>query len=417
MTRFIRKPVAGQPGARSFINIDYVVVFMMIVSIILGPALFPHHYAGAPAKAGETTGQGRKPLSGWLYVVDSKWGSKEGEILLVDPTAGRVVRTFKSGLNPDAALSPDGTRLYIASTRLIKDGASKEELAIVDTTSGAVLQTVSNPNRIIYSIVPPTPTMAISPNGRWLYFMKYKVLAPFNTLYWVETFDTQRASFLPERANVPSCGWARLLPSNRGMQVQVVCEESKDVRLLKINANGTAIASTLQFALKTGAAQSQNVGSEDGKAKSNSLAGSFLNANNQTISVLRDGRVLGIDVTTHTVTEVASAKIPPGRWVHSSINSTDGNRLFISLNAPAFNDRGYWSADEILTIDLRTSAQLGSIKTNQSFNYLFLGRGGRQLYAVNTSEANLMVIDATTLREVRTIEDIGDSPSLVIEAP
>jgi len=39
------------------------------------------------------------------------------------------------------------------------------------------------------------------------------------------------------------------------------------------------------------------------------------------------------------------------------------------------------------------------------------------MYAINTFQANITIIDALTLSEVRTINGVGVSPSLIAEAP
>src|SRR4051794_19771831 len=84
---------------------------------------------------------GERPHTGWLYVVDSKNGSADAQVLVVDPSSGEVVKSFKTGMNPDIALASDGKRLYVAST--LTDGTSnKERLSVLDTATGAVLKTV-----------------------------------------------------------------------------------------------------------------------------------------------------------------------------------------------------------------------------------------------------------------------------------
>jgi YVTN family beta-propeller protein len=247
--------------------------------------------------------------------------------------------------------------------------------------------------------------------------MKYKVVDALNTLYWVETFDTRQGEFLPKKAVVPSCGWARLLPSQKERQVQVVCEESKEVRLLRIDSNGSAAASASQFASETNAAPYRNTVNRVEPGNPNTLAGGFLSTDERSIAVLKDGRIRSVDAGSNVITEIATVKLPPGKWVHSAVNSADSNKIFVSLSLPDGSAQGQWSGGEILSVNLSDSAQSAPVKTKHPFNYLFLSRNGRQLYAINSSEANLMVIDAATLKEVRTVEDIGESPAIIIEAP
>ena len=91
--------------------------------------------------------------------------------------------------------------------------------------------------------------------------------------------------------------------------------------------------------------------------------------------------------------------------------------LFIGLTIPPSLSLGHWAGGEILSLNSTDFAQQGLIKTSQPFNYLFLSRNGRRMYAINTFQANITIIDALTLSEVRTINGVGVSPSLIAEAP
>jgi len=150
---------------------------------------------------------GVKPPSGWLYVLDPNNAAKESEIVLLDPTLGRVMGAFRSGQLPAMALSPDGTRLYVASRQ-----ASGGAISVIDTASGGVLQTVAAPNLESY-VQPVAPAMAMSPDGHWLYVPKRRILGPGSDEYTLATFDTARSRFLPEEAPLPDCTGALLEPS------------------------------------------------------------------------------------------------------------------------------------------------------------------------------------------------------------
>jgi DNA-binding beta-propeller fold protein YncE len=389
------------------------------VVVVVGCAALALYYpTGALSEAKREASRREKPRAGWLYIVDSKGGSREAQVLLVDPSSGRVEKVFKTGMNPDIALSPDGTRLYLASSQLTADGAAYEELAVVDTSSGASLQTVSNAKRVIYNVIPPSTALAISPNGRWLYVMKYEVGPDLNTLYWVETFDTVDAKFLPLRANVSGCGWARLVPLDKDRQVQVVCEQSKDVRLLEINSRGAAVATVAQFAQTTiPSAPRVNFERHDGKIRTDLVAESFRSINGRNITVLRDGRILSIDVATNAVAEMASATLPGNAWIHSVARARDNTKLYLGLKVSRSAGLESATEGEIVSFNLSNLLQSSSNKTSQTFNYLYVSRDGRWLYAVNTWNANLLVIEAATLQEVRVLTDLGETPSLVVESP
>lgn len=357
--------------------------------------------AGRPAAAQQPAAQ-----PGWLYVVDSKHGAAEGQVIVLDPEQGRVVRTFATGMSPDIALSPDGKRLYVASTRPERDGQpARDELSIIETASGRVIQTVDNTDRAYYNVQPAFSNMAFSPNGRWLYVSKISLVGPEVILYWVATLDTRTNRFLPGRAELPGCGSTQLLPLEKERQLQVVCTDTMDVRALKVMPDGTA--ATLTTKLK-----------RPGRApKVDTPAYSFLAGDGSNTTVTVDGQILKVDTAGRTTREVAAVNAPARRWIHSGAQSPDRSRVYISLQVPADVDQGQWLADRINAYDLRGSGLLGTVETSRPFSYLAVSRDGRSLYAVDTAGAKVLVIDTATLSETRTIGNVGVSPSLILSAP
>ena len=356
----------------------------------------------------------QKPRPGWLYVVDSNNGAAEAQVLLVDPDQGSVVRTFKTGMSPDIAVSPDGKRLYIEST--YTDGTiNRDQLAIVDTSTGEVLQTIDSSNRVGYNVYPPGSAIAVSPNGRWLYVLNHEMntVGPENIWYWLETFDIQSRTFLPVKASLGACGWGRLSPSTKDGQVQVVCEKSQEVHLLKITDTGAPADSIVRLkAHGAGPDENQKV-SDIQHERSNRVAGG-LAFDDQNLTVMRDGRILKIDPVKSATTEVADAQVPVGKWVHSLALGKNRNKVFIGLND---SGAGRWAFREIEAVNLNDSSRSGVVKLSRAFDYLTLSRDGNQLYAVDAFGKALTVIDAIGLKETKTIKDLGVTPSVVIEAP
>jgi DNA-binding beta-propeller fold protein YncE len=82
-----------------------------------------------------------------LYILDSNNNKEESQVLVVDVEDGRVVKTFRAGSTPDMALSPDGKRLYIASTWWTAERWGGGTLDVIDAATGTLLQRVDNPDR------------------------------------------------------------------------------------------------------------------------------------------------------------------------------------------------------------------------------------------------------------------------------
>ena len=400
---------------------------LLLLSVVCLSLVAPRAYV-AP-QAGGAAG---RPQSGWLYVLDSNRGHKTAQILVVNPADGSVVRTYPTGMMPDFALSPDGKRLYVASTRVLGDSTHEQpdELATIDTATGKVLHVVPNPDRILYIVTPPSSGMALSPDGRWLYVMKYETITPDNVLYWVETYDTRAGKFLPERAEVPQCGWGRLV-SSKERQVQVICTDTKDVRLLKINPKGSAVGAkarltrkdvtaaqlaTLQPAASAAADPAAQLARERAKklideSAAHEVATGLRVAPAESVVLMKNGQLFKVNETDATFTN-KSLSLPDGKLIHSAVAAP--GRLLIGLSVPFY--KGPWMATEILAVNADGSTGR-SAQMSKGFHYLSLSRDGRTIYAVNAASSELMLIDAATLSETRAFGGLGVAPTLVIEAP
>jgi hypothetical protein len=134
-------------------------------------------------------------------------------IWLFDPESARVMGSVRAGYDPDFALSPDGSHLYVASGE--RDSA---ELAVIDTASGKTLH-VPFLDRVLYKPwyqgLPPYSRMEVTSDGREVRILVHHVSSPEKVgcaIYQVEvatqesrstpTSDDCRA-FPPERLRSP----------------------------------------------------------------------------------------------------------------------------------------------------------------------------------------------------------------------
>ncbi|MGA8599293.1 MAG: hypothetical protein WB676_31625, partial [Bryobacteraceae bacterium] len=138
-----------------------------------------------------------RPQPGWLYVLDPRSESDRpgSRVWLLDPGTSKVMGSFSAGYEPDFALSPDGSRLYVASGER-EDG----ELAVIDTNSGKIRH-ISFPDRTLYRPwyygLPPYSSMAVSSDGRVCRILGQHVVSPGKIENLVWTFDTRSGRLLP----------------------------------------------------------------------------------------------------------------------------------------------------------------------------------------------------------------------------
>jgi len=136
-----------------------------------------------------------KPQPGWLYVLDPKPDAvgAGGRIWLIDPETGKVMGSIRTGNNADFALSPDGSRLYVAS--IIKGDSS--ELAAIDTAQGTIVQRGTIEDREVANVLPAFSAMAVSGDGLALRILVDTPESTDRDMFLLATFDTQAGEFLP----------------------------------------------------------------------------------------------------------------------------------------------------------------------------------------------------------------------------
>ncbi len=174
---------------------------------------------------------------GWLYVLDQGEVPSGPRIYVVDP----VSRTTEGFLNiggdsfgAEMALSPDGDRLYVLR---ISAGPG---LLVFDTSSGRVIQEVLSPPKIQFTTPSHAPTLAVSPDGKWLYMATMYSYSPAesitNDVYSVATFDTRRGMFLDHWYSIVNCGPPVLLPRKNNHQLEIICHGSNTIYGLAIES-------------------------------------------------------------------------------------------------------------------------------------------------------------------------------------
>jgi DNA-binding beta-propeller fold protein YncE len=432
--------------ARLFLSLSAIT----ILSLFIGPVIIASHQKSgfkptaaksAPSSAVSAHRRDVKtpPVSGWLYVLDNNNMEHESQVLLVDPEQERVVRTFKAGQGPDMVLSPDGTRLYLASTLRSRKGQFKQSvLQVMDTASGKVLQSVDKPDHPISTMREYTSRMAISPDGRHIYAYKNRVTLEgvFNSL---ATFDTAQGRFLPETAPLTRCGVGRILVTPDDSRLNVLCHNTNDVRFLDIGENGAQ--KTLNKAGDSRTATPPKLSLAHGLSgttmHSRGLVLGFLSPDGWASTVIMgDGRFFNIDNRARTIVQAdtidsearrvirSTSKTPsPDDWLADGwiryqdlAVSSDGAKLYVGISRLVHMSQGVDYFDRVVVLDSQTLKRLETINLPRLANSVAISRDGRRLYAISPDQACITVIDTAT-RESRTIYGIGTSPIRAIVAP
>ena len=153
--------------------------------------------------------------SGFAYIGSSILGSGAGDIrgarvAAVEPATWRERYVVDGGY--DAFLTPDGTRLYVATGR---------EVIASDARTGreAWRVTVQIPG-----YMPGGPSaLATSPDGRWLYISSYEPAAGQQGPGWLHIMHTQTGRLLEKTVMLPECRGPHLYTPPSGETLYIMC--------------------------------------------------------------------------------------------------------------------------------------------------------------------------------------------------
>jgi DNA-binding beta-propeller fold protein YncE len=358
-----------------------------------------------------------KPKPGWLYVLDPKpdAGGPGGRVWLVDPETTKVMGSIRTGDNADFALSPDGSRLYVAS---ITDGDSSE-LAVIDTAQGMVLGRGSIEDREVANVIPSFSTMAVSGDGLALRILIDAPKSSDADSFLLATFDTRTGNFLPAIVHLGNCGPGRFISHSTADQFDILCPRTNRIRLIRTDADSRELQNldiVLPWERRVGTAEAIEVpGAQD-------------------IAIVRgDGAVFNMNVATQQFTDTQAHpdlpdRIFPAAWP----SSPDGSRVYLGYNTDYdrnYDNRFYLdygrppnlrpndaTAGEFRVLDTRTWRKIGTIKTTLPFWSAVTADDGKILYALAPQKRTILVIDTVKMRQIRTLK-VGGTPTLALVAP
>ena len=357
-----------------------------------------------------------KPEPGWLYVLDPKpeAGGPGGRVWLIDPETAKVMGSIRTGDHADFALSPDGSRLYVASVA----DADSSELAVIDTARGVVLKSGAVGGRAVTDALQPFSTMAVSGDGLALRILIDDPKPEVDSLL-LATFDTRAGEFLPGIVHLGNCGPGRFISYPAADHFDFLCPRTNRIRLIHVDADSRELQNydvSLPWERREGVAEAIEVPGD------------------QEISIIRgDGAVVKLDPGPQGFSETAAHpglpnRIPPAAWPISP----DGSRIYLGYN----NDYDRQSDNpfylhygrppnvrpenslvyEFRVLDTHTWQKIGSIRTKLPFWSAVTGNDGKTLYAMAPQKHSILVIDTVKLRQIRTLK-VGGTPTLALVAP
>jgi len=354
-----------------------------------------------------------RPQSGWLYVLDSNFGRASAQILLVDPQQGSVMGVIETGYEPDMALSPDGTRLFVTCGLVGQDS-----LSIVDTGEGKVIGTASVGWQMKYIRMPLVTSLGLSPSGRWLYIKKMTPLETGIDEYSIAVFDTQTLQFVPDEIATPQCENRHFLIGPTDKDLQTHCGVTNTIRTIQLSPSGSLIGAKEEIELpplKVRHIRGEPIRPLVPLSHERAIQ-SFWSAERQSfLAIMGDGGVWKIEPPPSQNKSALlggrrDRQFPLREWPRSA----NGRTIFLG-SEPIANTP---SLDQVHVINTMTMAEIAMVRTSIPFWALALSRNDKYLYATSgLRNQTITVIDAANFRELKAIKGIGTTPSIMIIAP
>lgn len=254
--------------------------------------------------------------------------SSEGPVAAIEPETGATRYTINGGYQPDAILSPDGTRLYVAG----------DELSAHDAGTGEEIWRVEYQYRLHWTIDTTAPsTLAISPDGSRLYIASYAIeratSADANTVpHFIQTFDTATGENLGETEAINGGCTVPIHPTLDGQRLVAPCD-----------------ARYLVYELPSGSLQP----APPGLAAYAGVASAQLD--NELYLVTSTGFVTVVDMIDMRVVREAALETNLQVARGLAALSSDGSRLYIGVSNSSFQ------ADEVLVFDTATWQQIARL--------------------------------------------------------
>lgn len=336
-----------------------------------------------------------------IYVVDPRNGDLVSQILVVDPDARRVERTFQARYTPDIAFSPEGKRLYVADSynaRVIR-GKHHDVVSVYDAATGELLHDdVEVPTRLLYKVFPSggMSNLVISRDGKRLFVGQYG--DPDIHALRLAVVDTDSLAVLGEFTY--PCGGYQLLPLADG---RLVCAGFSEPTLFDPSTGKTTL---IAAALPASSAATVSAFGDRLYLVSN-------DANAPAYVTVVDLAASPPDV----LMDHAALDVPTGSQVSLGQIALSPDELRLYVGFVHAENRGSGTVDEIDAFDTRTWQRIGALKPTDPAWQFAASADGAQFYTVNPFKRSLSIFDAATFAEIGVMRDLGDTPALIVVPP
>ena len=359
----------------------------------------------APLHAGAEPDRWTAPQPGWLYVIDHL--ASRSRLLLIEPEQGKVMGSLALGYSAEMSLSRNGAKLFVSFGDYESEPKTLR-LAVIDTASGKIETSVENEGAMLWHLPPPVPNIAAAPDGSRVFILKRRTRAPGSDDYAVAPFDARTGRFLQEMP-VPHCSSAALFALDEAKAVLACGGES---RIIFLDAAGPPEAiGELDLPYPPGQSRHDGNGMIGEKLREVAVTpdGKSL------LAIRTDGKLARIGIPERKLFELKDVSLS-GRWMAGVAGTLlpQSSLMFVPCAPMPLGLDGKML--QMAVIDTGSNELLKMIRTSRPFWSATTSSDGKFIYALSPWSSAILVIDAKSFNEVRTLR-AGSKPSQVLVAP
>jgi DNA-binding beta-propeller fold protein YncE len=338
-----------------------------------------------------------------LYVLDPHSGDSSTAIHVVDAVTLGVIHVIEAKYDPQIAVSPDGTRLYLTDMR--SDGT--DMLSIIETGTWNVLAEMKSPDRIKHKVY-GSDAMALSLDGRYLYIHKWKLLPEAGRFtgpgghsapkadHWWDVFDTTTGEFSPTPPHIPDCGIAKAMPLPDGKSLAVLCFQRSELVFVDLTTGDT---------LQTISTRKVTHNRAFDPILQGDAAAAVLSFDRRHIFVsTADGRILVVDAAQREVVQTIHTRSPSDVRVSYSALVVGVNQLYVGVGG------------QVWTYDTNTWQRTATSQASGVPFSLALSPDVKRFYAANPNNGTLTVFDAANGQKLNATR-LSETPSVIVVVP
>ena len=396
---------------------------VLLTSLILGGAVVGSLYAmraltSAPTRSDLASPAAGGPLARSVYVATPGDAFYESSVHMIrtGSRGPQTIRTFPARGAPALAVSPDRARLYVVSGYGREDQAT-EELVAFDVTSGEELMKAAlQPEEPLYRVASGSPsccpTMAVSPDGRWLFLLWVTGGDEGERTFYVGTFDTVEGVLLPEMVPLEGCepGIQALIPLTEARSLAVVCEASSDVRFLEASESGGLRASARLPLPVAPDAKTDSFGNEFQLGR---LAWAVASADGSSLYVVTlNGHVFVVDLSSRSIVAETSVDIGLDRHVgYGQVGLSDsGEKMYLGVG-PISDGLDLLSATHVLEVGTETWNPTNAIDLAGRFQSMVVTGGEGEVYVSGDKGLSRVAVEDA---KVTSVPSLGRRPESIV---